>query len=422
MDTAHRRLRSVARHLLEPEISFADGIDTVPALRQSSESSSYPIVIIGGMVLDIVAKPDAHPNPGTTTPGKVEYLSGGVARNVAECMTKLGSKPFMISVVGFDMAGDLLLKFWESAELSTEGILKLKITTTPVVSNIFDRKGELFAAVASVCAVEKFLSPDWISKFGHRIQSAPALMVDANLHPDSLEAACRIAFESGTPVWFEPVSVTKSARIASIVDYVTCTSPNENELIAMANALSSGEQFNSAPRGTHSIQSLFNLLGPAIQLLMKKGIKLLVVTLGEDGLFLCFREAADFTARIAKSREDSVYQNRKLYDLVDKYCPSQLHESLLSLERVNSQEPCVVHFPALGASVVSLTGAGDCLVGGILSSLCSGLDIIRSTAVGVAMARAAVEAFDNVPRDISLIGIALEARQILSAGRELRLC
>ena len=35
--------------------------------------------------------------------------NGGVARNVAECMSKLGSKPFIVSVVGIDIAGEHLL-------------------------------------------------------------------------------------------------------------------------------------------------------------------------------------------------------------------------------------------------------------------------------------------------------------------------
>lgn len=38
---------------------------------------------------------------------QVQYVSGGVARNIAECMSKLGTRPFMISAVGFDMAGDI---------------------------------------------------------------------------------------------------------------------------------------------------------------------------------------------------------------------------------------------------------------------------------------------------------------------------
>jgi len=36
-------------------------------------------------------------------------VQGGVARNVAECMSKLGAKPYMISALGFDMAGKILI-------------------------------------------------------------------------------------------------------------------------------------------------------------------------------------------------------------------------------------------------------------------------------------------------------------------------
>ena len=63
---------------------------------------------------------------------------------------------------------------------------------------------------------------------------------------------------------------------------------------------------------------------------------------------------------------------------------------------------CAFHLPALPASVVSLTGAGDCLVGGILASICSGLDIMRSVAVGTAVAKVAVEFEDNVHSEFSL--------------------
>lgn len=38
-------------------------------------------------------------------PFQVRYALGGVARNIAECMLKLGTKPYMISAVGSDLAG-----------------------------------------------------------------------------------------------------------------------------------------------------------------------------------------------------------------------------------------------------------------------------------------------------------------------------
>lgn len=42
---------------------------------------------------------------------QVSYVLGGVARNVAECISKLGAKPFMISALGLDMPGGLLTFF-----------------------------------------------------------------------------------------------------------------------------------------------------------------------------------------------------------------------------------------------------------------------------------------------------------------------
>ena len=65
-----------------------------------------------------------------------------------------------------------------------------------------------------------------------------------------------------------------------------------------------------------------------------------------------------------------------------------------------------VHFPALPASVVRLTGAGDCLVGGMLASICVGLNLMPSVAVGIAAAKAAVEAETSVPNAFSLASIA----------------
>lgn len=136
-------------------------------------------------------------------------------------MTKLGAQPFMISALGLDMPGNLLLEHWKSAGLRTEGIRKHKDIKTPTVCHILDVSGEVAAGVASVEAVEMFLTPKWIQQFKHTIRSAPLLMVDANLSPPAIEVSCRLAAESNVPVWFEPVSIAKSERIAPIVKYVS---------------------------------------------------------------------------------------------------------------------------------------------------------------------------------------------------------
>ncbi|KAJ9152671.1 hypothetical protein P3X46_026214 [Hevea brasiliensis] len=66
------------------------------------------------MVLAIHAPLSIHRSPRTTTPGKVQYALGGVARNIAECVLQLATKPYLISAVGIDMAGNM---FWSTGIL-----------------------------------------------------------------------------------------------------------------------------------------------------------------------------------------------------------------------------------------------------------------------------------------------------------------
>ncbi|KAH7653881.1 Ribokinase protein [Dioscorea alata] len=400
---ALRRLKSIAGHLQPSETLTGDlFLNRNPVSSSEKIDDASSPIIIGGMVLDINAVPNAHPVPGTTTPGKVQYVSGGVARNVAECMSKLGTRPFIISVVGLDMAGELLLKYWKSAGLSTEGILKLQGIATPVVSNVYDCSGELAAAVASVEAVETFVTPQWIKKFSHKIRSAPMVMVDANLNPLALKAACQLAGEFSIPLWFEPVSITKSVRISSIINYITFASPNVNELISMANALSLNKKFDFITKSFQSIETLFQMLKPAICVLLEKGVKVLSVTLGSYGVFLCCTGGPDFINE-ALNRRTASCSSRKLYELVNNN--SLANRFHCNTETGMKSSSFAYHFPSLPASVVSLTGAGDCLVGGILASICAGIDLMQSIAVGITVAKAAVEAESNVPAKYSLTTI-----------------
>ncbi|CAJ2650300.1 unnamed protein product [Trifolium pratense] len=362
-------------------------------------------VIIGGMVLDIHATPSIHANPGTTTPGKVYYVQGGVARNVAECMSKLGAKPYMISALGFDMAGNLLLEQWKTAGLSTEGILKNKDIETPVVCNIFDVNGEVAAGVASVEALEKYLTPDWILRYKSTLLSAPVLMVDANLSGPSLETSCKMAADTGCPVWFEPV---------------TFASPNEDELIALANALSGSDEFRplkeNHKKDDLSAGSLFQILKPAVLVLLEKGIKVVLVTVGSNGVFLCSKGGPScFKTLVAKTNRSGF--SGQLYKAVVQNFPPNCYSGFSELDRSNRL--FAVHLPSLPASVVRLTGAGDCLVGGTLASICAGLDIMQSVSVGIAVAKAAVEVEANVPSSFSLAAIADDAKSVFCHAKVL---
>ncbi|KAK4347512.1 hypothetical protein RND71_033851 [Anisodus tanguticus] len=389
-------------------------------------------VVIGVIVLDINATPitrldrlrsrgmvlDVNQTPNSTTrlsssPGKVAYIPGGVARNVADCMSKLKAKPFMISAVGHDdWSGNLLWEHWKSTGLSEHGILREKNIDTAVSCNTFDGKGELVAAVSSVESIEMFLTPDWIVKFKVKISTAPILMVDANLSSHSLEASCQMAAQFGIPVWFDPASVAKSRRIASVVHYVSFVSGNEDELIAMANALYGRDTFSPVRRDHSStLESLFELLKPAIQILLNKGVKVIIVTIGSHGAFLCSKSKSNLGGLDFKGKRPPSL-SKQLCDAVDeKWKTGQF----LGPSRYNLfSDFYAVHFPALPASAVRVTGAGDCLVGGTIASLCAGLDVMQSVSVGIAAAKFAIEVETNVPAEQSLGRIAFDAMYVYS--------
>ncbi|XP_021732109.1 uncharacterized protein LOC110698912 [Chenopodium quinoa] len=369
------------------------------------KKSKAMAVIIGGMVFDIHATASIPATAKTTTPGKVEFMLGGVARNIAECLLKLGTESFMISALGCDLAGDFLLEQWRSAGLPTEGIQRGPDITTASVCNMFDVNGDLTSGVASVESIERCVTPQWIQQFKSIVHSAPLMMVDANLNTDALEASCRMAAAFDVPVWFEPVSVAKSKRVAAIANYITFASPNEHELVAMANSLSNENRFSPIQRDQNktSVESLFKELKPAIIVLLQKGIKYVLVTLGPDGAFLCSGSGPSDLRECLKSTK--VFNGkREIFDMVNSRCST--HQYFCSTPYKGGSRLFAMHFPALPATVGRVSGAGDCLVGGVLASLCAGLDVMQSVAVGVAAAKVAIEVKANVPDIYNLTAVA----------------
>jgi len=183
---------------------------------------------------------------------------------------------------------------------------------------------------------------------------------------------------------------------------ITCTSPNEIELVAMANSLSPSLKYNfhkieQFKEKADAVGYLFEMLSPAMFFLLEKGIKLLIITLGSNGVFICCKEHTNFMKDQRKCKQTLF--SRQLLEKMDGCFP-------LNSRVKSSSRTCVFHLPAISASVISLTGAGDCLVGGVLSVLCAGFDIIQSVAIGVAIAKASVESETNIPDDISAANIA----------------
>lgn len=171
----------------------------------------------------------------------------------------------------------------------------------------------------------------------------------------------------------------------------------------MANAVANADIFDPIKKAKFSIEALFRRLKPAIMLLLDEGIKVLIVTLGSDGAFLCFRGMASINKHGFKGNQPSSF-SKQLYEAIISKCPR--NHIFNTSKSESSSNMFAVHFPTLSTSVARLTGAGDCLVGGTLASWCAGLDVMQSLAVGIVAAKAAVEVDSNVPAEYSLAKLA----------------
>ncbi|CAK9262133.1 unnamed protein product [Sphagnum jensenii] len=412
------------RHDSIPGQPFPFGFELLheTASNECGKKAAASPVVIGGMVLDIQATPSKDQlMRGTTTPGQVQYVRGGVARNVAESMAQLGTCPLLISVVGEDFAGDSLLSHWKSLGLSIAGIRRCRGATTPVVSAVFDINGEVASAVADTYAIDEHLTAEWIFRFSEDIKNAPILMLDGNLCPPALEAACTLAKEGSVPVWFEPVSVAKSVRAASLLQIITYASPNEAELIAMAESLHQNgirreilDRDSSTHRELTEPATTIWKLRHFVQILLGAGLKYIVLTLGSHGAVLCSANqpslSSQFTSdnlkeNMEQQRNASIFNHEMTADDGSNVCTP--------VDRESNLQVTYLQFPALPASIVNLSGAGDCLVAGALVALSAGSDVATALAHGVSAAKWAVESQSNVPPQLSHTLVSASIKQIL---------
>ncbi len=204
----------------------------MPQLLLPTQCSDGLVIIVGGAVVDIQAQPsNVDLQRGTSVPGRVRQVAGGVARNIAEGLSRMleppTPPPMLASLVGDDGPGAFLLSNLRGLRLDLSLLVTKEGMSTPCVVAAFDKSGELTTCVADVAALEHHLTPDLVSGLLSRpareagsgvpsvIGRAALLVVEANLAEEAVEAACRAAAAARVPIFMEPVSVPKSVRQGS---------------------------------------------------------------------------------------------------------------------------------------------------------------------------------------------------------------
>jgi len=195
------------------------------------EAAAAPFVlVVGGANVDVKARAGGRLVAGTSNPGTVVRAPGGVGRNVAENLARLGSRVSLVTAVGADPDGAWLLAETAAAGVMVHDAVRVGTSTGAYVA-ILDGDGELAAGVSDMAAVDA-LAPDLVP--ADLVRSAALVVVDGNLSSATIAHVLDAAASVGVRVVLDPVSVAKAERIAPLVDgRVYAVTPNEDELAAL---------------------------------------------------------------------------------------------------------------------------------------------------------------------------------------------
>jgi len=188
------------------------------------------VLLLGGANMDITATTDAPPAMGDSNPGRVRSAPGGVARNVAENLARLGHDTRLVSAVGDDSAGRSLLEATQRAGVDVQGCWVLTGEATPTYVSLHGPDGHLEIAVNDMRILE-CITPEKLATHADRARHAAALVVDCNVTEDAL--AWLFANRGATPVFVDTVSVFKCPRIRPWLAQVHTLKVNRQETQAL---------------------------------------------------------------------------------------------------------------------------------------------------------------------------------------------
>ena len=197
-----------------------------------NDASHADLVCIGGANIDRKLRTLAPLQTGTSNPSVQFEAFGGVARNVAENLARLGLPTQLISVVGDDAAGSALLAQAASVGLSTQNIWVAPGAATGSYTAVLDDQGQMVLALAAMPLIDH-MTPQFLRQSNAQRMLARLTVLDLNLPASSVAALLEEARERGNALVAVAVSEPKMDRLPGDLCGLQCLILNHGELQAL---------------------------------------------------------------------------------------------------------------------------------------------------------------------------------------------
>lgn len=239
------------------------------------------VIVVGAASMDIKGRPQKALVPGTSNPGSIRISVGGVGRNIAESLARLGVRTTLLSAVGDDEWGQRILECTAAGGVDVSQVLINAEHHSAAYLAILDEAGEKSISIDDMDIMES-VTPKYIYAHRRWIKEADMVVMDANLSPKAVRSLISIAKKHNVPVCADPTSAILAQRLIEHLPDLYMITPDASEAKALCEAKLTGrsEAIRAAKR------------------LIAMGVDIAIITLAEKGLCYATSEVGGYIPAI----------------------------------------------------------------------------------------------------------------------------
>jgi ribokinase len=224
------------------------------------------IIVVGSSNTDMVIQSERIPRPGETILGGSFFMNpGGKGANQAVAAARLGGDVHFICKVGQDVFGDMARQQFENEGMHTEFVMSDANLPSGVALINVDAQGENSITVAS--GANGALHTTDIDQAEGIFESGDVLLIQLETPLETVWHAIKKAHKKGLKVILNPAPAAEIPD--EIYPYIYTLTPNETET-----ELLTGVSIDSLAKAQE-----------AAHILLNKGLKHLIITMGSQGAY-----------------------------------------------------------------------------------------------------------------------------------------
>ena len=239
-------------------------------------SKKAKIVVVGSFNADITALTPKFPVGGETIMGKsLTFGAGGKGTNQAVSAAKNGAEVVMVSKIGTDVLSDIARRTYAESGIDSSFVVETSdVPTGSAIIEVSEESGE--NKIVVIPGANNYLTSEDVNNASGKISECDIVLTQLETSHESVEAALKLSAKYGKTAVLNPAPYSAIPETwFSLVDYFI---PNETET----------EYFTGVKVVDEASAT------EAAKVLMSKGVRNVIITMGKKGAFFC-NEDESFT-------------------------------------------------------------------------------------------------------------------------------